>query len=46
MELATLDLYIPELCDFQVARPSLGEQEETFLCHGDFTNAIRGLDTG
>lgn len=43
--LKTLDLYVSELCDFQEAWLSLGKQEQTFLCHSNFTDATGGLDT-
>lgn len=39
-------LYVSELCDFQEARPSLGQQEEAFLCHGDDSHAAGRLDAG
>lgn len=42
----TPDLYVPELRDFQEARLSLSEHEETFLSHSEFTNAEGGLDAG
>lgn len=40
------DLYASELCDFQEARSSLGEQEQTFLCHRNYSHTTRGLDAG
>lgn len=37
-------LYVSELCDLQEARPSLGQQEEALLRHGDDSHAARRLD--
>lgn len=36
-------LYVPEGGDLHVARPPLGEQEETFLGHGNLANSTIGL---